>query len=128
MAIGKNRLLEDRALRDAARGNVTHDVAFLKQEVRDKGVGARLLDTSKDNARTIAAGARDLAQDNRGKMAGGAALAVAGVVAWIFRKPIMAAVDGLIADMQVETANLLGEPDESENVVLKKTIEDGATQ
>ena len=128
MAIGKNRLLEDRALRDAARGNLTHDVTFLKQEVKDKGVGARLLDMSTDNAQTIAAGARDLAEDNRGKMAGGAALAIAGIAAWIFRKPIMAAIDELIADMQVETANLLGEPDESEGVIVKETIEDGTPE
>lgn len=128
MAPGKNRLLQDRAMRDAARGNLTNDVSFLKQDVKEKGVAARLLDLGKDNARTMADGARGLADDNRGKMAGGAALAVAGLAAWIFRKPIMAAIDDLLADMQGEAASFLGEPDDSVCIGSTDTDEMGASE
>ncbi|GAA0278507.1 hypothetical protein GCM10009127_19370 [Alteraurantiacibacter aestuarii] len=126
MADLKQRLAQDRANRDAARTLVTHDVDFLKDGVREKGFGLRMLDFGRDNARIATDGARDLAQNNRGIVAGGLALALAGVAAWIYRKPIMEAGRSLLADMQAETEKLLGEPDESANIANTDTNFDGA--
>lgn len=84
----KLRLLEDRALRDAARAVVKADVAFLKADVQQQGVGARVAESGSDYVRTIADGAMELVEDNRGTATGLFTLAAAGLAAWFFREEL----------------------------------------
>lgn len=94
----KQRLAEDRAMRDAARKNVETDIAVLKGETSEQGVAEKLVDGGIDLARTLGDGAMDMAGDSRGKLGGTVGLAVAGIAAWIFREPIMDMIDGFLAE------------------------------
>jgi hypothetical protein len=105
----KQRLAEDRAMRDAARANVEVDLAVLKGEGSDQSTTERLFDGAKDLARTLEDGAMDMAGDSRGKLGGVLALGIAGVAAWIFRKPILDAVEGFFD----ETEEALAQEDTS---------------
>ena len=52
----KLQMEEDRALRDAARALVKDDIAHLRGDVEEKGIGARI-------ASSIALGASDIAEE-----------------------------------------------------------------
>lgn len=92
----KRRLHEDRALRDAARGVVTRDVAYLKSDVAEQGLVSRVMATGADYACVMADGAVDIARENRGKLSGGVALLAAGLAVWIYRDEIGDLVSGMV--------------------------------
>jgi len=94
----KQRLVEDRAMRNAARANVETDIAIIKGEDGDQDLTGRLLEGGKDLARTLGDGALDMAGDSKGRLGGAVALAVAGLAAWIFRGTIMDVIEGFFAE------------------------------
>jgi hypothetical protein len=96
----KQRLAEDRAMRDAARANVETDLAILKGEASEQTMAERLLDGGKDLARTLGDGAMDMAGDDRSKLGGVVGLGVAGLVAWFFRGTISDMIDGFLSETQ----------------------------
>jgi hypothetical protein len=59
------QLLEDRALRNAARGQVKADVAFIRESVKARSLPARLADRVTGGARDIADEAVAVADENR---------------------------------------------------------------
>jgi hypothetical protein len=84
----KVRLSEDRALRDAALEVFSTDLHFIRQDLRARSVGKRLTDRIGDSAMEIVDEAVDYAEANRGKIAA----AVAAVVLWFARAPLLNAL------------------------------------
>lgn len=92
----KRRLIEDRAMRDAARQVVDRQVAWFKAGAGEPGFASHVLETGKDYARTVADGAVDLARENRGKVSGGLALAALAAAAWLYRGQLGDLVAGML--------------------------------
>lgn len=84
------RLAEDKALRDAALQLFKSDLALLRADLDERGLGARAKDRLGDAALEMLDDAVDYAETNRGWVAAGAAA----VVLWFARKPIL----GWLAD------------------------------
>lgn len=85
MSTLEQRLAEDRALRDAALALFKADLAFIRTDIREKGVGARLADRLGEGTLEIVDDAVDYAEANSGKVAAGAMA----VILWFARGPIM---------------------------------------
>ena len=98
----KRRLIEDRAMRDAARAVVNSQVAWFKAGAGEPGFAAHVLETGKDYATTVADGAIDFVQDNRSKLSGGAALAALALAAWLFRAQLGDLMTGIIDGLNGE--------------------------
>lgn len=79
------RLAEDRALRDAALEVFSTDLHFIRQDLRARSVGKRITDRIGDSAMEIVDEAVDYAEANRGKVAA----AVAAIVLWFARTPLL---------------------------------------
>ena len=80
-----SRLAEDKALRDAALQLFKSDLALIRGDLDERGVGARAKDRLGEAALGMVDDAIDYAEDNTGWVAAGAAA----VVLWFARKPIM---------------------------------------
>ena len=89
----KDRLLEDRAMRDAARNMVGRDWRLIKGDLQDRGVAARIADTAMDGARSMVGDFKDFAQDNRGVVGGGFAAFAALIGLWLFGERLIAGND-----------------------------------
>ncbi|GAA4037780.1 hypothetical protein [Parerythrobacter jejuensis] len=80
------QLIEDRALRNAARALVKADIARLKSDLDNRGVGARALDRAKDGAAEVFDKASSSADSNKGILA----LLIGAIILWFARNPILA--------------------------------------
>lgn len=102
----KQRLKEDRALRDAARALVDADVAHLKQDLSGKSIGERMIGGVGEGAKAVFQTAGETASNNRGVLA-----AIAGaLVLWFAKNPIADLIFGEepeedIADEDAETSS-----------------------
>lgn len=96
MSPTKRRLIEDRAMRDAAREVVNREVAWFKAGAGEPGFASHVLESGRDYAGTVAEGAMDLARDNRGKLSGGLALAAIGLAVWLYRGQLADLVTGIV--------------------------------
>jgi len=85
----ERQLLEDRALRDAARALVQADVENLKADLKGKSIGSRVADRMTEGAVDVFEEAVDVAEDNKGVLA----TLIAAVVLWFARNPIMSLFD-----------------------------------
>lgn len=92
----RRRLAEDRALRDAALALFKTDLAFIRGDLRDKGVGARLASRMGEGTRDLLDDGVDYAAANKGKVA--AVIAAAGL--WFARRPILDGVRRLLDDIE----------------------------
>lgn len=88
----QHQLREDRALRNAAKRLVKADVAFVKGDVAQKGIGSRIAGRAKEGAAGMAENTADYADENRAIVGTGVAIAIAAVVGWIFRDRLADAV------------------------------------
>jgi hypothetical protein len=79
------RLVEDRALRDAALEVFATDLRFIRQDLHARSVGQRISDRIGDSAMDIVDDAVDYAEANRGRVAA----AVAAIVLWFARAPLL---------------------------------------
>jgi len=79
------RFAEDKALRDAALQLFKSDIALIRGDLDERGLGGRAKDRLGEAALGMVDDAIDLAEDNKGWVA---AVAVA-VVLWFARKPIL---------------------------------------
>lgn len=78
-------LAQDRALRDAALDVFRADLAFIREDIKARGVGGRIADRIGDSAMEMLDDAVDYAEDNRGQVAA----AVAAIVLWFARAPLL---------------------------------------
>lgn len=79
------RLAEDRKLRGAALEVFSADLRFIKQDLHARSVGKRITDRIGESALEIVDEAVDYAEANRGYVAA----AVAAVVLWFARAPLL---------------------------------------
>lgn len=100
-----NRLAEDRELRDAALQLFKSDVALIRGDLDERGVGARAKDRLADAALGMLDDAIDYTENNKGWVAAG----TAAVVLWFARKPIL----GWVADW-LDGGDSSEEPDASQ--------------
>ena len=105
MADPERKMIEDRALRDAALALVKADVAHLRADLTTKGIGERLLDRVADGANEVLEEAVDVAENNRGVLI----TLVAAIVLWLSRNPLIALITGEAAEGDNEE-----EPEEPE--------------
>jgi hypothetical protein len=87
-------LRRDKALRDAALGLFKADMAQVRQDISDRGVGARLADRMGEGAVDMMDDALELAENNRGKLGA----AVVGLILWFARGPIMDRLSAVLGD------------------------------
>jgi hypothetical protein len=89
----RNRMIEDRHLRDSARALVEADYENLKSGFLQKSLTERAMDRVRDGAVDIYEEALEVADDNRGALAA----LLAAIVVWFARNPILSLL-GLGAD------------------------------
>jgi hypothetical protein len=89
-----HRLAEDKALRDAALALFKADLALVRADLDDRGVGQRIADRVGESTMEMLDEATDFAEDNKGTVAAG----IAAVVLWFTRGPILDALGRLIGD------------------------------
>ena len=90
----EHRLAEDRALRDAALALFKADIALVRADLAERGVGQRIADRIGESTMDMLDEATDFAEDNKGKLAAG----IAAVILWFARGPILDGLGGLIGD------------------------------
>ena len=94
MSALEQRLAEDKALRDAALALFKADLALVRADLDERGVGGRIADRVGESTMDMLDEAVDYAEDNKGKLAA----AIAAVIVWFGRGPILAAIGGLLGD------------------------------
>jgi len=109
MTKSANELLEDRALRDAARGMLQDDIAFIRESISARSLPGRLADRLSGSARDIADEAATVADEHRLALGVGLMLGVAGLAAWLFRAPLLTGIANLAARAGIDTKSW--EPD-----------------
>ncbi len=96
MSNAERQLLEDRAMRNTARGLVDADIAYIRGSVQQRSIPARFADRLTSTSGDIAGEAAHLARENRAIVGTGVALGVAGMLGWLFRQKIAAALFRLV--------------------------------
>jgi hypothetical protein len=95
-----HRLAEDRMLRDAALDLFKADLALIRADLKERGVGARISDRIGESTLEMVDEAADYAEANRGKVAAG----IAAVILWFTRGPIIDALARLFDDDEEDDA------------------------
>jgi len=90
----ERRMAEDKALRDSALALFRADLAMVRADLDERGLGARISDRLGESTMEVIDEAADFAEENKGKVAA----AVAAVVLWFARAPILDALGRLIGD------------------------------
>jgi len=78
------KLVEDRALRDAALALVKADIHHLRADFAAKSMGERVIDRASEGAADIFEEAKELADDHKGVLA----TLIAAIFIWFARHPI----------------------------------------
>lgn len=89
-----HRLAEDKALRDAALALFKADIALVRGDLDERGLGQRITNRVGESTMEMLDEATDFAEDNKGKVAAG----IAAVVLWFARGPILDALGRLIGE------------------------------
>lgn len=102
----RQRMEQDRALRDAALRLFKADTAMVREDLAEKGVGARAASRFTDAAMDMLDEAVDSAEAHKGALAGGLALAVLAGGLWFARGPILAALEDALHDAAGELEDI----------------------
>jgi len=94
----ERRLAEDKTLRDAALALFKADLALVRADITEKGVGARIGARLGEGTMQTLDDAVDYAEANKGKIAAG----IAAVVLWFARGPILDAIGRHLGDDEDE--------------------------
>jgi hypothetical protein len=86
----ERQLREDRMLRDAARAMLDADLAHLRASLAGRSIPTRIADRIGEGAQDAMDEAAELAAEHRGVIAG----AVAALILWLARHPLMRLVLG----------------------------------
>lgn len=81
----EKRLLEYRALRDAAKANFLADVEHAKHSFSGKNIAGRFVERISDGARDVFDQASETAEDNRGIIAA----LIGAIILWLSRGPLL---------------------------------------
>ena len=92
MSVSEAHLAEDKALRDAALAVFQADLKFIRQDLDARGIGGRIADRLGDATLDMVDEAADYAEDNKGQIAA----ALAAIVLWFARAPILHGLAGLL--------------------------------
>ena len=92
MSVSEAHLAEDKALRDAALAVFQADLKFIRQDLDARGIGGRIADRLGDATLDMVDEAADYAEDNKGQVAA----ALAAIVLWFARAPILHGLAGLL--------------------------------
>ena len=90
-----------RRARDAARSLFDQRLALVRADVEARGVGGRIADKVSGDARDMLDEAIEIADQNRGVVAG----TLLALVLWFLRNPLMARIEGLFETDSDEEAN-----------------------
>ncbi|RXZ66208.1 hypothetical protein [Pelagerythrobacter rhizovicinus] len=85
----ERKMIEGRALRDAALALVKADLAHLRVDLTAKGIGARVMDRVTEGANDVLDEATEVAENNRGVLL----TLLAAVVLWLARNPLLSLFD-----------------------------------
>jgi len=102
-----HRLAEDKALRDAALALFKADLALVRADLDERGIGGRIADRLGTSTMEMLDEAADYAEGNKGKVAAG----FAAVVLWIARGPILDALGRLVGTEEPADADGRSEHD-----------------
>ena len=83
------RLAEDKALRDAARGLLDHDIVRVKAALAERSIPARAMARATDGAADVLEQVAEAAAQHKGAIAA----AVGAVALWLARHPLLAMLD-----------------------------------
>jgi hypothetical protein len=98
MSPQEHQLAQARAERDAALSLFKTDLAMVRVDLRQRGIGARIADRIGDSTLDMVEDAIDYAEAHKGPLAAG----VAAVVAWFARGPIMDALKAVFTEDEPE--------------------------
>ena len=101
------RLAEDKALRDAALGLFKADLALVRADLAERGIGQRIADRLGEGAMDMLDEAVDYAEDNQGKVAAGLAAVVLWSMYYVWRRR---QYESLIGRLERELARLRNLP------------------
>lgn len=90
----ERQLAEDKAVRDAALGLFSADLAIIRADLKERGIGGRIADRIGESTMEMVDEAADYAEANRGKVAAG----IVAIVLWFMRGPILDALGKLFDD------------------------------
>ena len=102
----ERRLAEDKTLRDAALALFKADLALVRADVNEKGLGARIGKRLGEGTMATLDDAVDYAADNKGKIAAG----IAAIVLWFARGPILDAIGRHLGDDENDSEDEDEEP------------------
>ena len=95
----ERRLAEDKTLRNAALALFKADLALVRADVNERGIGARIGSRLGEGTMATLDDAVDYAADNKGKVAAG----IAAIVLWFARGPILDAIGRHLGDDENES-------------------------
>jgi hypothetical protein len=90
MSRWRDRLEEDRALRDSAWALFRRELAHVRREVTPQALGERIAGRIGEKVEAVSDDAVDLVLEHRRAISGAAGAIAAGIGLWLARKPIMA--------------------------------------
>jgi len=102
----ERRLAEDKTLRNAALALFKADLALVRADVNERGIGARIGSRLGEGTMATLDDAVDYAADNKGKVAAG----IAAIVLWFARGPILDAIGRHLGDDENESDDEDEEP------------------
>lgn len=92
----RQRFLEQRVLRDAARADTLARLARLRESASTTAMAQEVLDTGEEYARLLGEGLLDLAEEDRARFAGGMLLGGVGLLVWLLRHHIGEVICGFV--------------------------------
>jgi hypothetical protein len=87
----EQQLRSDRANRDAARAQLDEQIARLRGDIEQRGIGGRIADEASARAMAMLDEAAAIANQSKGVIGGTVAL----LALWFFRRPILSALAAL---------------------------------
>lgn len=94
MGKASTRVLEQRAIRDQARAQFDARIAGVKQDLEARGIGGRIADKVSEEAIEAIESAIEIADENRGVVAG----SIAALAIWLLRSPIISWIDSMLGE------------------------------
>ena len=84
---------QDRALRDTAKSLVTRDLAHLRGDVEEQGVGSRMMLRMREGTQGLAGDIESFVRENPSRTGGALTLGIGLVLVWLFSDRIAASLE-----------------------------------